>query len=612
MPRHIRLMNGRNVYIWGTGRNAVRFVTKFRRYFESELFGFKDEWIDTFKGFIDSNPGKSGSYFYGKQVVTPEKAYESDMDFCVITPTMHAAIDEKLINWGFSKTQYVYWEEFLDGQREYVLQNRGSIPMTSGDILYECQQFANKFEEFLYLNDENSGWEMFKALLGEYPLAKFIDMLEWYFGDRIDDLEKILKEISAEQFYYNGKKNIKTVGLYTDRYYGGGIEKVVSLLIPKLLKAGLKVVLITEEIRTGKEYPLPEGVIRCNLTNNHDAELKDRLEEFGDCVIDNKIDAICCHSGYARVGTFYELLYFRMMGIPVTIEIHSAFLALISDQKEISYKFKSIYHMADRVITLSDVDRFFWESQGCRCTCIPNPIESFGIKARPRRGGSGKTKTILWVGRLVSRPKQVFDIVPIMLKVVMDIPEAKLAVIGGKDNDADYKSLMDAIEKNGLKDSIEICEYSPDISDMYKEADIVLMTSASECSPNVIYESKIFARPLVMYNIPWLPAVQDGRGITVVDQNDIEAAANAIVELLSDDLMWIRQSEAAWKSVQDMMSHDIDSDWVSLFNEIASEKVVDSNICMPIGASDTINLLLDQFYGRGYQYRIYDEIRIQG
>ena len=50
-------------------------------------------------------------------------------------------------------------------------------------------------------------------------------------------------------------------------YYGGGIEKVVSLLIPMFIKHGHKVVLITDSIEKDKEFDIPKGSIRYVMNN---------------------------------------------------------------------------------------------------------------------------------------------------------------------------------------------------------------------------------------------------------------------------------------------------------------------------------------------------------
>ena len=112
---------------------------------------------------------------------------------------------------------------------------------------------------------------------------------------------------------------------------------------------------------------------------------------------------------------------------------------------------------------------------------------------------------------------------------------------------------------------IEIYDYSSEIGIFYQDADVVLMTSASESFSNVVAESKIFARPLVMYEIPWLSLLHNGKGYIAVKQHQTEEAAKAIVKLLEDDILWEEYAQDAWLSIQESMHYDVAKEWKKMF-----------------------------------------------
>jgi glycosyltransferase involved in cell wall biosynthesis len=169
-----------------------------------------------------------------------------------------------------------------------------------------------------------------------------------------------------------------------------------------------------------------------------------------------------------------------------------------------------------------------------------------------------------------------------------------------RDNDEIYEKLIQFIGDD--IDKIEVIEYQPDIKKIYQQADVVLLTSASESFSNVLAEAKVVSRPVVMYDIPWLRLSGDGTGVWKVKQRDMDAAALAVVELLCDETLWSRYSEAAWNSIQSDMNRDFVQEWVDVFNTLPHNMMKEKE-----GYVNAINILLDQFYGEGYPYIKDDE-----
>lgn len=613
----------KDVYIWGTGNNALTFIKQFSVFFSCEKCKYSDVWNRQIKGFVDSNAKKEGSTFSGKTIYGSDILDSSKIELCIITVFNKDAIIEVLREKGFVDGQWIYWSDYIEICKKNVINNPKnflndyevkSFDNVSGDALVKSiieyakatdtelenrlvyhQLFARIENEVINKTSINN---YISSIKKHDELYTVIDRLSWEMGDDIQRIYEYAKEIDG---YKKTDNKIKTIGMYVDRYYGGGIEKVVSLLIPKLTNVGYRIILITEEINTEKEYRIPEGVIRCNLSINHDGVLGDRLKEIEECIQKHSIDVVCFHSGYARISLFYEVLFLKLLGVKTVCEIHSAFIALIKDQKSISDRFLYSYLLSDKVVALSMADTYFWNGLGCDCKYIANPIEDFYLEERIERNKSDCYK-IAWVGRIVQRPKRVLDVVPILAEVRKQIGNVKLQIIGGKDNPADFNNLLEAIKKYKLEDAIDICEYRADIKDIYADADVILMTSASESFSNILSEAGICGRPVVMYDIPWLPILEDNEGVIRVKQRDIEGAAKAIIKLLLDEKLWESCSVAANDNVQKFIKNDVILEWKNLFDELENSCDNNQKVMNQKGQKEVLSLFMEQLCEKGYPY----------
>ena len=232
---------------------------------------------------------------------------------------------------------------------------------------------------------------------------------------------------------------------------------------------------------------------------------------------------------------------------------------------------------------------------GCRCSIIDNPVENFGITEKTKRTQKEYFE-ISWIGRIVQQPKCVLDAVEIFKLVLKKIDNVHLHIIGMRDNEEIYKQLLESVKD--ISEKVLIEEFQHDISDVYKNADVILLTSASESFSNVLAEAKVFSRPVVMYELPWLRLSKDNTGVLNVRQKDIVAASESVIKLLSDRALWETYSDYAWKSIQPDMKRNVVQEWINLFDDVRAGKK--DNVFIDSGASNVIKLLTDQLYGVGY------------
>lgn len=581
-----------NFCIWGTGKYANIFWNQLKEYFPIFMKLWDCDLQLKFLFWVDSNIELQGKIKEGRAIINPSSFYIQNVDICVICALNRKEIYENLEKHGkrYGK-DFISSEEAIDRIKEYLILKRDSyFKMIGVDIAQKesdlgekiietrnlCEGVIDTLEKKLIFSRLIEEWRKEKdrsfSLLGDnFDSAFIISAFAWYFGNHITEIAQWLKQkISV----YTRKKAKPTIGIVLYNYFGGGIEKVVSLLIPLYIKHGHKVVLITDSLEKDKEFMLPGQCERYVMHYNMENCSGERIAELQQCAKDFKIDIMCFHSGYTHVSTFYDMWAVKSLNVPVIMELHSFFYPIIMEKREVSKYYASMYQIADKLVVLSETDKKFWQCLGCHCIYIQNPIEYSmeEIKEIQNEEKLRNGRTIAWVGRLVQNPKRVFDVVPIMKKVIKQVPDAKLKLSGLATNKKDSFELKQLIQNNDLSEVIEICGYESDINKIYQEADILLLTSESESFCNVILESKIWGVPLVLYELPWLELLKKKKGYISVESKNTDAMAETIIELLNNEEKRQRLTEEAEESVEDYAKYDVYQGWNELFEDIYEVK----------------------------------------
>lgn len=581
----MRELIGKQIYIWGTGNKAESFWKRYKLVAMHEDTPYHKLWQENILGFIDSNQERQKTPFHGKPVVSLQTAVSEGMEVCIIAVVKHDVIRQCLDECCSCEIQSIYVDDFWEKCRDdalghsanYLREKKIVLPENFWEAVHsvQCIRAADDvgtfldcllfYELFKRGHQQNLGDLWFDGLKKVYGLSGFVSKMEWIYGDNI---EPLLLWHESRNLPVHTVGAIVTIGIYAGRFYGGGIEKVLSLLIPLYIEKKYRVVLITDTCESVKEYSLPKEAERYMLQSSYDGELESRLHEFAYCIETYHIDVLCFHFGYERISAFYEMLFARLLGISVVMEIHSAHKALLEEHKGSADKLGFVYRVASRIVTLSDADRAYWEGRGCRCVIIPNPIDNFGLRSRSLRDTGKGGRIILWVGRIVERPKRVTDAARIMKEIANHMKDARLLIVGSRDDAGVYEKLCRMVRELGIEQQVQILDYRSDMRQLYIQADVVLMTSESESYSNVLMESRMFARPVVMYDIPWLSTIKGGKGMIAVPQGNIRSAARAVMELLEDAKKWEKYSIDAWNVMQDFAAYDVAGAWEKLFREV--------------------------------------------
>ena len=422
------------------------------------------------------------------------------------------------------------------------------------------------------LRDCLSNW---KSNLSEDKAPAGFDLLVRFWGmtDTVAGLVKIystdrvalISRIYGAECLTVKRRDIKTLGIYYHRMGKGGVQRVISLLLPLYLQMGYKVVLFTDEYEPETEYEIPEAVKRIILPSALTISYADynvRAEEFTKAMAEYQIDVMLYQASECRMLA-YDMLLVKGMGIPFCVSIHGLFAAeFLSSNALICEKIKT-FKLVDRLIVLSETERTFWEIFGIPATYIPNPIQTI-------EEGEKREEYILWLGRWESVTKQHMDAVNIMNKVVKVHPDARMKIVGNEVTHDAKKNMLKRIATLKLENNIEVCDYTTNVEEYYRKASIFLVTSATESFSMTVVESKGYGIPLVTYKMPYLETLKDKKGYISVPQNNLEEAAKAIIQLIEDEELRKQLGREARKSYETLRDYPLSESWKKLLEEVGN------------------------------------------
>ena len=325
--------------------------------------------------------------------------------------------------------------------------------------------------------------------------------------------------------------NGKVLGIMCGSLRPGGIERVVTHLVPMFVENGFGVVLMTSAPPTAMEYELPAGCIR--LTTGLDSEDRSRYDRIRAAILMYGIDTVIAHEYYMlTIGR--DIAAIHSAGAHAVVHHHSIFSNMyLRDARERALpQLIDAYSSADAMITLSDIDADFFGLMGCKTFKIVDPVPD--IPPRGTKKSSGHT--LIWAARFVGG-KRPLDAVKIFERVHQKVADAKLVMLG--DGHAAQKKLVDdyLASRPELGKAVARMGHQPDVFAFERNADVFLTTTEFDGFSLSIIEAKAMGLPVVTYSMPYLETVQPGTGVLSVPQRDVAAAADAVVRIFNDEAL---------------------------------------------------------------------------
>ncbi len=368
-----------------------------------------------------------------------------------------------------------------------------------------------------------------------------------------------------------------TLGVFYHRFTLGGIQRVLSILVPLYLDLGYQVVLLADEEHPGEEFEFPAGVRRVTLPKEGtDYGIRGRrLEET---IRTEGIDALIYCAG-SNPALLYDLMTVKATGTPLILSVHdSAFHSLLTGSPEFPLR-PTVAKLADAVQVLSPAEEVYWRSQGVNAAYLPNPVPMASVDESELATEPGM---ILWVGRLDLWVKRCLDAVRVVARVAQTRPDVRLHVVGKEWTSEATDRIRDEIRRLGVEQNVILCGPTFSVEDYYRRADLLLVTSVTECSSMTVVEAKAFGIPIAMYTLPHLATLRDGKGFRAVPQGDIDGLARVVSSMLEDRELRDRLSREGRESLADLARVDLAEQWRILIVRAANGE--------PVAQSSSVDL----------------------
>jgi glycosyltransferase involved in cell wall biosynthesis len=193
-------------------------------------------------------------------------------------------------------------------------------------------------------------------------------------------------------------------------------------------------------------------------------------------------------------------------------------------------------------------------------------------QARRQWNVSRDERMVLSAGRL--SPEKGHDyLIDAVSKILSTSPQLKLKVLIAGSGPSERK-LKEQLNKKGLQERVELVGHCSDMNGLFSIADLFVLPSLSEGSPNVLLESMAARVPIVATKVGGVPElVKDGESAILVPPGDSESLKKAIIELLMNRSRAIQLAGVAFEKARLIFSPSKhDEHLLSIYDRVIREK----------------------------------------
>mgnify|MGYP001244819941 CR=1 FL=1 len=322
------------------------------------------------------------------------------------------------------------------------------------------------------------------------------------------------------------EKNKKLI-VFIPSIEDGGVEKNLYLIANYLSNKINKINVITYE--NSKKNFFHKKIKFINpLINN--IKFKSRYPKYFLCLITlfrilllNKNCLVLCFQ-----ANIFSIILCKMLSVKIITRSNSSSEGW--SQNYLKQKIFSIFFpMADKIIVNSyDFKREMDKRYKINTHCILNPFDFSIIKKKSDEKIKNpfsikKSLKLISVGRLTYQK----DFITI-LKAIKLIKRNVELIILGKGNE--YLNLRNFIDKNNLSKKVKLLGYKTNPFKYIKKADILILSSIFEGSPNVLVEAQFLRKFIISTNCPTGPKeILDGGNYgELINIKDYRHLANII------------------------------------------------------------------------------------
>ena len=279
---------------------------------------------------------------------------------------------------------------------------------------------------------------------------------------------------------------------------GGGAEKQLIWLANTLQKRGFEVVLISwDSPMAASFYTLPTGVKWHKLGFEHG--LRDKFRRLYRLTKLLRNENITTLIGFVVANNKVLILSGLVAGVKmVASERNSPEIYKIKNRllgRWLTYF--SLIPFDKITVQFEEFASGYPRFLKSRIVAIANPI--FEVESQAKPGDPQKDRfKMLFVGRFDRIQKQPSLLIDAFHSISNNHQNWELTMIGDGD---ERQVLENQISNLGLQEKIKLLRSKPDISDFYREADLFVIPSLWEGSPNALAEAMAYGLPAIGFEV---------------------------------------------------------------------------------------------------------------
>lgn len=329
----------------------------------------------------------------------------------------------------------------------------------------------------------------------------------------------------------------RSVLLTTNVLTTGGVSGVLLTQARLLLAAGHRVTIATH--RPGSaEHLVPEGATLVQLGGATKAQ---RAAQWAWLCRRHEVDIVIDHRIlYSRDWPMFALAA-RAAGAATIGWIHNFAARPTYNGNDLQTLLATHLDALAHLIVLSPLDVAFWKLRGIRhVSYLPNPPSPFlltvGANSRGKAAPVRRPAELVWWGRLEEHTKQVTQLVEVAAALQKLGVDFRMRIVGPGWAGMTPERLHELAAKRGVADRVVAIgpQHGADLLEVIDSSDVFVNTSIIEGYPLTLPEAQSRGLPIAMYDLPWLSLIHDNPGVITTPQQDPEALASAIADLLAD------------------------------------------------------------------------------
>ena len=183
------------------------------------------------------------------------------------------------------------------------------------DVVYNWIHDGRHLNGIKHVLDYFDGSELFSVLIEMLEECAYVEKKE------------ILDQLRQVHFPVASKTKIKTIATFYFRMNNGGIERVISKLIPIWSNLGYHVILFTDEFSNLEDYQYGENITRIvlpNITDVTSKSIRNRMVYLAKMLQRYNVDILIYHAWVWKV-LLADMLSAKLAGVKFVVHTHSIF-----------------------------------------------------------------------------------------------------------------------------------------------------------------------------------------------------------------------------------------------------------------------------------------------